>query len=422
MKKTICRTLCLIFAFIMIISIVSGCNKKKTDIYILGHDVITEKEYIYLTGMFKKKVMVALDPYLTDNDLNQEMENGMTISEYIEVAYRQSFEQSVLSLLFAQAMFDNLGLSLSYEDELKISSAANEVAMTIAFEYSGTYSIDVFNQVAAQYGFDYETLCSVYRKQYKEVLVRDHILGKDYEKITSEQKEKYYIDSYLRYQTLIINTTYKEYVDSQGEISMLPLSSEEKREKELLVTELKELLINNNKSYNYVLLADKLDWTYEQLWEYYDEDNRQTGHYPYGCYGPSDPSLAQLEANNVLSAAYYSKENEIKTVTAKRYFDQGGSFEGENGETTTVNPGDYFEFGTIFVKRLPLDEKAYEKKENKDFFGSSFENAVANAIYFKALQDYEASLAYETQVNSSKENFKFANVKANELDYYYLNR
>lgn len=422
MKKIICRTLCLIFALVMMIPIVSGCNKKKTDIYILGNHTITEKEYVYLTGMFKKRVMMSIDPYLTDNDLTQEMENGMTIAEYLEIAYRQSFDQTVLSLLFAQPMFEKLGLSLSYEDELKISSAANEVAMTIAYEFSGKYDINEFNKVATEYGFDYDTLVSVYRKQYKEAMVKEHLLGKNYEKITKEQKESYCKENYLCYQTLIINTTYKEYVDSSGEKSILPLTEDEKRERELLVTELKELLINKNKDYNYVLLADKVDMTYEQLWELYDDDNRITGHYPYGCYGPSDPTLAQLESNNVLSSAYYSKEGEVKAATAKRYFDQGGSFEDANGETTTINPGDYFEYGTIFVKRLPLDPKAYEKEENDDFFGDSFIFAVANTVYFKALQEYEASLSYETQVSETKGNFTFATVKANELDYYFLNQ
>lgn len=425
MKKIICRTLCLVFAVIMMLPIIAGCNKKKTDIYVLGDYSITEKEYVYLTGMFKKSIMMSLDPSLTDKDLSYKMDNGMTIAAYIEVSYREVFEQSVLTLLYSQSMFDRLGLTLSSTDEAKIKSAANEVALFFANEYYGEKSIDAFNRIASEYGFDYDTLYSVYKKQYKEAMVREHILGKNNENITATQKERFYQDNYLRYQTLIVNTTYKEYIDSNGEISMLPLTEDEVAEKKLLVTELTQLLVNKNKDYNYILLADKLDMTYEELWELYDEDNRKYGHYPYGCYQVIPPKNENGEyqtTDNVLSAAATSKIGAVMPVTAKRYFSQGGSFKDENGETTTVNPGDYFDYGTIFVKKLSLDQAPYEKTENRDFFGSSFKNAVANYVFMQARNEHVNSLAYSTQVNENIMNFTFENVKANELDYYYLNQ
>lgn len=418
MKKTICRTLCLILLIILVVPALSSCKKEK-NIYQLGDYGITKKEYIYLTGMFKKRVMMSIDTSLTDEDLSYEMENGVTIADYIEASYRDGFEQSVLSLLYAQSLFDKLGLSLSDEDEAKIKSAATYVATACAYEYYGDYSIDSFNKIAAEYGFDYDTLLSVYRKQYKENLVKIHIVGENNEKITEVQRRDYYEESYLRYQTLIVNTMYKLHEDSNGEITMLPLDDEEKAEKERLVTELKELLINKNMEYDYILLKDKLDWTYEELWELYDDDNRESGHYPYGCYQTSTPTLAQLQSNNVLSAAYLSKEGEIKTVTANRYFEEGGSFETEDGETT-INPGDYFEFGTIFVKRLPLDEKAYDKPENADFFADTFDSSVASYVYYQALMEHEKSLPYSAEISDKKNDYTFENVKANELDFYFI--
>ena len=65
MKKTICRTLCLFFLVILLIPMLSACKDGRT-MYELGDYKITEKEYNYLMGMFKKKVLVTFDSSLTD--------------------------------------------------------------------------------------------------------------------------------------------------------------------------------------------------------------------------------------------------------------------------------------------------------------------------------------------------------------------
>ena len=411
MKKTICRTLCLILLIVLVIPFVSSCKKNKI-FYELGDYSITKKEYIYLSGMFKKKVMVSLDPDLTDADLSYEMENGVTINDYIEATYREGFEQSVLSLLYAQSMFDTLGLSLTDTEKSNIRATASAIAA-----YYGNYDMDAFNKIAEEYGFDYDTLLSVYEKQYKENKVRQYLLGENNEKITEKQKNDYYEENYLRYQTIVINTMYKIHTDSFGESTVLPLNEDEKAEKELLVTELKELLINKNMDYDYILLKDKLSWTYEELWEEYDDDSRTDGHYKNGCYQTSKPTLSQLQSNNVLSAAYVSREGEIKNVVAHRYFGGDTPLKTEDGET--IHPGDYFEYGTVFVKRLPLDDKAYENEENKLFF-SSFMPGLSNYVYYQALMEHEKSLPYSTMVSEKVSDYLFKDVKANELDYYYI--
>ena len=121
---------------------------------------------------------------------------------------------------------------------------------------------------------------------------------------------------------------------------------------------------------------------------------------------------------SVVSAAYNSKIGETKVVTAKRYFEGDSSL--DTGDTT-IKPGDYFEYGSIFVKRLELDTGAYNRKENKDFFkGSEFEAAVCNYVFFKAVAAHQESLPYEATISSKITEYTFASVKANELDYYVL--
>ena len=285
---------------------------------------------------------------------------------------------------------------------------------TAVIAYYGNYSEREFNNIANEYGFDDDAMRSVYEMQYKENKLRQYILGENYENVSDADREEYYRKYYLRYQTIIINTLYKLHVDSSGEVTFLLLDEYEKAERERLVVELRELLVNNNMDYDYILLKDDKNLSYEELWEKYSDDK----FYPRGLYETSQPTAEQLANSNVLSAAYNSKIGETKVVTAKRYFEGDGTLETDEG---TIKPGDYFEYGSVFVKRLELDTGAYNRKENKDFFkGSEFEDAVCNYVFFKAISAHQESLPYEATISTKIADYTFASVKANELDYYIL--
>lgn len=409
LKKTASRLLCLLLLILVFVPVFSGCNKNKV-LYELGEHTITEKEYVYLMGMFKKQLIVSINSSLPSNEklteesLTVENQNGVSYNSFLYQTYRESFEQSILTLLYSQLLFDEYGLELTEDERLTINSTA---AAIVAYYGESTLK---------DYGFDGETLRSVYEKQFKENKVRQYILGENNSNITDEQIESYYQNNYLRYKMIIINTEYKLHKDSNGETSMVRLSEDEKKSQELLVKELRELLVNNNKSYNYVLLKDDLNLSYDELWEKYSDEK----FYPSGEYRPSDPTDKELESSNVWSAAYQSKVGEVKAVTAKRYFKEGASIGGE-GESITVKPGDYFEYGTIFVKRLALDKEPYNRTENNDFFPAGvLEGATANYVYFTTLMEHEKESSLSIDVSEKVVDITFENVLANELDYYYL--
>lgn len=376
--------------------------------YELGEYKITEKEYNYLMGMFKKKVLVSFDSSLTDESLETELSSGVTLGDYLEARYREGFEQSLMSLLYAQSLFDELGLSLTSEELSYINATATAVVA-----YYGNYSVKEFNKLAKQYGFDDEAMRSVYEMQYKENKVREYILGKNDSNIQESDRESYYRYAYLRYQTLIVNTVYKLHTDSSGEVKFVLLDEYEKEEKERLVLELRELLVNNNMDFDYILLKEDKNLSYMELWKKYSDDK----FYPSGLYETSNPDAEQLNNSNVLSAAYQSKVGEVKVVTAKRYFEGDSSLDGGD---VTIKPGDYFEYGSIFVKRLELDDGAYQRRESEIFFGDSFEAGVANYTYYNALTKHQESLPYEVSMSTKILDYTFSSVKANELDYYYF--
>ena len=376
--------------------------------YELGDYKITEKEYNYLMGMFKKKVLVTFDSSLTDESLNTELASGVTLGTYLEARYREGFEQSIMSLLYAQSLFDELGLSLTDEELNHINATATAIVA-----YYGNYSLKEFNKTAKQYGFDDEAMRSVYEMQYKENKLREHLLGKNGSNIKESDRESYYRYAYLRYQTLIVNTLYKLHTDSSGDVKFLLLDEYEKAEKERLVLELRELLVNKNMDFDYILLKEDKNLSYMELWEKYSDDK----FYPSGLYETANPDPEQLNNSNVLSAAYQSKPGEVKVVTAKRYFEGDSSLEDNE---VTIKPGDYFEYGSIFVQRLELDNGAYDRRESEIFFGESFETGVENYTFFNHIRKHQESLPYEVKVSSKIADYTFASVKANELDYYYL--
>lgn len=407
MKRIICHTLCLIFTVLLLIPMLSACGKDK-NIYELGEYAITEKEYNYLMGMFKKRALASLGGSLTDDSFETEIGDGHTFGEYFEARYRDGFEQSVMTLLYSQSLFDELGLSLTDEEKSTINATA-----TAIIAYYGNYNEGEFNKLAKDYGFDDEAMRHVYEMQFKENKVRQHLLGIDNESIKESEREEYYQETYLRYKMLIVNTLYKLHTDSSGEVKFVLLDEYEKAERELLSKELRELLVNKNMEYDYILLKDDLSLSFDELWEKYSDDT----YYPGGIYGPAHPTEEQLSGSNTLSAAYESKVGEVKVVTAKRYFEGNASLEDGN---TTIKPGDYFEYGDVFVKRLELNEGGYDKKANREFFGESFEAGVANAVYYKAILNHADSLPYDIMISDKLAEYTFASVKSNELDYYFF--
>lgn len=375
--------------------------------YEYGDYTINEKEYRYLMGMYKKKTLTNLG--LSESDLDSEISPGLTYSEHFENVYRADFEQGVLSLVVSQAMFDELGLSMTEEEENNIINAANSLILAL-----GGGSELGFNNIAKEYGFDAKALRSVYLMQAKESMLIDHLYGDDYSNVTDEEKSAFYEENYIHFQVFVVNTVYKKYVSPSGEESFVGLTDSQKEYKERLAEELKKLLVDKDMEYSYAILADKTDWTYEMLWEEYSDDKE----FSQGVYFLT-PTVAQMMNSNTLSAASSMEEGECKQVVAKLYFEKSGAIE-IDGEYYAVDKGEAFEYGFSIVKRLPLEENAFMLEENEDFFGSLFLANVAQESYYTALDEFVESSYATLKSYDRREDISFSDVLANELDYIYL--
>lgn len=417
MKKTFLCTLCAILCISLCLPILSACGKK--NVYELGPHSISQEEYSYLMCSYKRQIIesIGLDESYLNYPISEE-KGAITYGQYIESMYREQFEMSVYSLLYSQALFDEKGLTLSDEDYNNIAAITNAVA----YEFGGG-SIAGFNQVAKQYGFSRDSLYSVYVKQAKESALVDFLYGDNYSKITDTDKDRFYKDSYIHFQVLVVNTLYQQNEDG----TFSNLAPEQRQTMLDLEKELDMFLLNEEKDYSKYKLLPKLlkvddmsKVTYEDIWNSDFINDDQT--YPGGMY-MIKPNMYQMTVKNTLSQAMLTQEGDVSSIKAKRYFENEGTLN-MGDSTETIKKGDYFEYGTAYIKRLPIDEGAWRNEGNKDFF--TYETFIAGAArnaLMNTLTAYEESTTYSLMVNEAvKSTFSLATIPANYLDYDYLHQ
>lgn len=407
MKKTLIKALALVLCLLLLAPSLFSCDNGDV-IYKLGGYAIRADEYNYLLGMQKKQAMVALG--YTEDQLDLEIKEGYTVRNYIDDSYSAQFEQSVLILLFSVALFDEYGLSID-EEKQRVSDEIIDTLIT----YYGGYSEKFLNKRLSSmgYGFSTDTLRRVYQMQLKQDAVLDHLYGSDYSRLSKDALEQYCDDYYMHFQVLIVNTLYKSHTDSEGNTQYVNLTEDEIEIQKRIATELTELLVNNNKDFNYIIIDPTL--SYEELWEKYSDDTL----YPQG-YFMRKPASLQSTTSKTIMTAFALKVGDCGAIPANRYFDGNGTITTEDGKTT-IKKGDYFEYGTAIIKKLDMEKDAYSKEENKDFFPSdTFMHQATQGAFYKELQKYENESSIKVEYSNSIGNYSISGATTNELDYYYF--
>ena len=424
MSKPVKRTLCVILCVLLILTVVIlifACSP--SSVYELGPYSLSEDEYAYLMCTYKRSLIDDLgidESYL----LYPADQSGKTYGQALEEMYRESyFEQSVYNLIYSLALFDEYGLSLTDEEQKSVESAANSVIY-----YYGNGSAAQFDSLAEPYGFSHKTIKSIYEKQAKETAVVNHIFGKEFSKITAEQKNNFYKDNYLHFQVIVLNTVYQKNADG----TYSNLSESERKTRLELEKELTAFLCSEDMNFNYKILPSILkkpvviekdgkkvpNVTYEELWE--NKIINDDSLYPNGYY-MVNPTPYQLMSITTLTTAFNTKIGDVSVSAAKRYFDGNGSITTENGEEE-IKEGDYFQYGSAYIKRLPIQENAWSDEANKDFFPSdTFLPAVASDVLFHTMQEFEKTSPYTlTRDTGIMERYSLETIPANNLDYEYL--
>ena len=413
MKKVFLRTLCLILVTIMVLFMFISCGNSKC--IQLGPYAIREKEYVYMMGIYKKKLLVSMG--IDESMLSYKVEAGSstTIGEYLDQRYMEEFLLTVNVLLYSQMLFDDYGLTMPDETlksiDMMIDGISNYYYMKTGYH---------LNDLAKDYGFSQKAMKNVYIMQEKQRMVLEHLYGSDYSNVSDEDKKAYYEENIFHFQVIIINNAYKK-VTKNGEDSYVALTDVEKAEKNKIIDELKALLIDGKEPYyggveapegfyKYEIIDPTL--SYEELWAKYSEDTL----YPGGYYMPN-PTNYQLLNTNTYTTAALLKEGDYGMSDARIGVSaQDAASVGLSGDNPVC--------GKAFIKKLPLGEKPYDNEKNKDFFGdaASFNQEVAIYVFGKLLGEYQQSNIYKDdyKISNNIVDRTFVNVKANELDYYFM--
>lgn len=405
MKKILIRVLCIIFCVLLCPICFSSCKSK--DMITLGPYSITEAQYKYLASTFNRQILDSMGLFGYSYDAVDES-TGLSIGQALDKNYTDIFQANILSLLYSQLLFDIYELEISQET---LDLVDKNIA-TIVRYYAGGSSQD-FDVYASAYGYSTSTIREVYIMQLKQEAVMNHLYGENGDKIDVETLDKIYKEDYMMFQTIVINNVYRiveKEVDGKVTSSLVPLTDEEKQKRNDIIADLTNLFISPVEGYEYKIIDPSL--SYEELYQLYSDDTA----YPQGCYSKF-PTV--LTSQNAITAAALLKENDIGKIVAKRLFTQSGTIE-IGSEKININAGDYFEYGYVFVKRMPLGEKPYLSDTYKSFFEDLAPDAK-NKLFMEFLQNYEANESnYELETGELLEETPLSSVKANNLDYNFF--
>lgn len=428
MKKTILRVTSLALVLVMAVLTLASCDSTK--IYKLtdseyGTYSIREDEYKYFLGYYKASLVASLAADSTFSDTeeywNTELnaaytqlfgENVRTNGDLYEYLYRSAFDQSVMTYLFCQLFYDQYGLE---DTELwkKHKTNADNVLMAILSYYG--LSVGAVNQAGASCDVTYDLLERVYTLQAKASCVREYLYGADGKKVDPALAEEFYRGSdameengylgYAAYKSIAIHTDRRveEVVAEDGSVTykLVSLSAEEKEYKTKLVKEIQTLLGlvgGYEGEFTYEILRG--DETFDELYETYSEDKTYELEYVRTTVTPSN----------------YELVNKLAIANVGDYLEAPLSY-----TMTTTTGAVEREVGVEIVQKRELEDKAYEKEENAQFF-SDFYSTLSGVAFYTLLREKQAVYSSAAKYNTNNiGNFTIYGAATNTLDYPLMN-
>ncbi len=395
MKKII-KTAALILAVLMMALPFASCSGYGTPVMELGGTEITENmiefwlsrykaqfEYYYSAAILEQYQLDKLDQFW---EISADSETGETFDDVMSGFIYENAKTYLCSLY----LFEQLGLSLPENTVRSVDDLMEDLLEEYA---SGSKS--EFNALLSTYGVNYKLLRELYLIDEKVDYLQEHLFGNGGTfGVTKIDKENYYQENYVRMQQICIFINERPVVDENGNYvldedgytkveDMSAADTQEARERAAeAITKL------NNKE------------SFESVSAKYDE-NTADNAYTSGIYISQDSAMGTDPALEKIYNELVSMEvGQIKLI-----------------ETET---------GLHIVKKLELDEGAYDKEINSDFFkfyDPDTQNYVTYEGYLKeplfleyineSLEKFSADIKIDEERLKSK---KLSNVQSN---FYY---
>ena len=310
----------------------------------------SQYKVIYLGNLNSQQIEDVKD---TEEFWNRDSGDGKTYGERFESGFK-----SYLAEIVAGNILYNKFVSLSVMDERIIENTISSV-----LRESAENSIEIFNERASAYGFDYDDFIEAAELQYKYDFARVAIYGESGESLDSTLASRYYTQKYTHVSLAYIRTDFRVEIDPVSGAEIYTELTTEEREEILRAIESYKTLIDNKKAGSGEMMTGA---NFDKLLEDYDGDTR--------VYFQKDESETKTFAASfpeVVELAYSMKNGGFEYVDCSIPADD--SYRG-------------FE-GVYFIYKTEGAKAPYEDKTNP-FFADFYNNA---AKYFFAANIVEYS-------------------------------
>ncbi len=411
MKKTV-KMIAILSCFFLLLSALASCGAKTMIKY--GDKTLSVNVYEFLLS--RMKGTLGYYGYEVDSESfwNTVVDmQGTTYDDY----FRETIKEQAVNYVVAEKIFDEEGLALTEEHEARIDSILENYVKNAG-------SVKELNAELKEYGINYDMLREIYILEAKMQLLKEHLYGENGEKISDDDKEKYFNESYVAFRQIFL-ATYTYIIDEDRFGDQVYYTDEShkaiaydtvngKTMNDEFGKPIKDVLGNPEYftedgkhiaydkengvlGYLYTESGEKAvtDLTDEEKAELYDKAQS----YVYDC----DGNVAlfekyiglydESESGGVVylncSQGYYATQNQ-----SAAYFDEIANVleELEAGECALYKSS----YGYHVLCKYENESGAYDKEENKDVFEGFYDDLIT-----KMFNDLCQSRAGEVEIDES---------------------
>ena len=333
-------------------------------------------KYIYKTDLANKKIPGVED---SPGFWNSKADGERT---YLDIL-TEGTEEFIRQILVANYLYDRYG-RLTSDDKDRITKALHEI-----LEDRADGSKKKFDELTAQYGFDYSSFCDAATMLYKAVTAQKIIYGADGSNVANfPSRAEEYLSEYSHVKLIFIRTEDK-FVYENGQLVegndgaplRVPLTPDEVSDREKVISEIESAISAVGSGTGVEMNAEMFDY-YVQKYDEGEDDMRADGYYFF-------------------ESALYTQSFPIKSIVDKSYEMPLNSF--------SKIPLD---FGVCFIYKCEATKGAFASGLSKACF-SDFYSDASDFLFTKDV----AELSAEVEV---REKLSEINLLTIPYNYYFL--
>ncbi len=347
--KTTLKLLAFLLSLTILLLTGAGCAKETPAALSYGNSKISTNMYRYWLSSYKGRFLYTYTD-MTDTDpfWDTILYDDITAEAYLNSVTIENLKRTILCMeLFAQ---HNLKMPDTMLEDI------DSYISDLVTEHAGG-SRKEFNALLAEYGINIDMLRDIYIAEDKAMVLFDYLYGDGGPRaLTEEALDAYYKENYVRIRHIYVNNAYVQVTneagypqyDSSGNALTRTLTEEELTEKQAIIDAIEKAITDGE--------------DFASVYETYSEDK----FYVNGYYLTKDTPFI----TEVVDAAFRLAVNDWICVRS--------------------------DYGTHYIKRLPLEENAYNESTNGDFF-TDYKKTVQNADFYAYLESLLDEVTVHTE-------------------------